>query len=106
MVSEFASGLGDRVSISGWVIPKTLKMVLYAFLFNTEHYKVQIKCKWSNPEKGAVPSPTPQYRSYWKASLQVALEYGHPTYLIGLKKLFLFNANHSLIQSYDIKYSN
>ena len=30
----------------------------------TQHYKVQIKCKWSNPEKGVVPSPTPQCSCY------------------------------------------
>ena len=42
---SFANGLGDRGSISGRVIPKTLKMVLDASLLNTQHYKVCIKDK-------------------------------------------------------------
>ena len=33
------------------------------------------RVKWSNPEKGVAPSPTPQYSSYWKGSLLVALDY-------------------------------
>ena len=41
----FANGPGDRGSISGWVIPKTEKMVLDATLLNTQHYKVRIKGK-------------------------------------------------------------
>ena len=39
----FANGPGDRDSISGRV--KDVKMVLDASLFNTQHYKVQIKGK-------------------------------------------------------------
>ena len=35
-----------------FVIPKTQKMVLDATLLNTQHYKVRIKVKWINPEKG------------------------------------------------------
>ena len=41
----FANGPGDRGSILGWVIPKTLKMVLDTSLLNTQHYKVFIKGK-------------------------------------------------------------
>ena len=44
----FANGPEDRGSIPGRVIPKTQKkkkMVLYAFLLNTQHYKVRIKGK-------------------------------------------------------------
>ena len=41
----FANGPGDRGSIPGPVIPKTLKMVLDAALLNTQHYKVWIKGK-------------------------------------------------------------
>ena len=44
-VRVFANGLGDLGSISGRVIPKTLKMVLDASLLNTQHYKVWIKGK-------------------------------------------------------------
>ena len=45
MVWVFAIGPGDRGSILDRVIPKTPKMVLDATLFNTQHYKVQIKGK-------------------------------------------------------------
>ena len=39
MVRVFANGPEDLGSISGRVIPKTLKMVLDASLLNTQHYK-------------------------------------------------------------------
>ena len=45
MVRVFANGLGDLGSIPGRVIPKIQKMVLDAFLLNTQHYKVWIKGK-------------------------------------------------------------
>ena len=60
MSKEFGNGPGDWGSIPGQVIPKTQKMILDAFLLNTQHYKVRIKIKWSNPETGVVPFPTPQ----------------------------------------------
>ena len=41
----FANDLGDWGSIPGWVIPKTLKMVLDTSLLNTQQYKVHIKGK-------------------------------------------------------------
>ena len=34
-------------------------MVLDAPLLNTQHYKVQIKGKWSNSDKRVAPSSTP-----------------------------------------------
>ena len=40
-----ANSLGDQGSISGWIIPKTQKMVLDAALLNPQHYKVRIKDK-------------------------------------------------------------
>ena len=39
------NGPGDRGSIPGRVIPKTLKMVLDTSLLNIQHYKVHIKGK-------------------------------------------------------------
>ena len=48
---------GDLGSIPGCVIQKTQKMVLAATLLNTQHYKVRIKVKWSNPGKRVAPSP-------------------------------------------------
>ena len=41
----FANGTGDLGSISGSVMPKTLKMVLDTSLHNTQQYKVRIKGK-------------------------------------------------------------
>ena len=43
VVRVFANGLGDQGSVPGRVIPKAQKMVLYASLLNTQHYKVWIK---------------------------------------------------------------
>ena len=71
----FANGLGGWGSIPGQVIPKTQKMVFGTYLLNTQYYKIKIKGKWSNPRKGAVPSPTP-----------VAIEngtFGSPLTMIG-----------------------
>ena len=76
------NSLGDWGSIPYWVIPKTQKMVLHASLLNTQHYKIWIEGKWSNPEKRLVPSPTPQCNTYWKESLQVALDYSRLTSLL------------------------
>ena len=55
----FTNGSGEQGSIS-----KAQKMVLDASLIDTQHYKVQLKGKWSNPEKGVAPSPTPLCSSY------------------------------------------
>ena len=49
MIRVFANGPGGLGSISGRVIPKTLKMVLDASLLNTQHYKVWIKRKVEKP---------------------------------------------------------
>ena len=80
-VKMFTNSLGDWGSIPGCVIPKTQKMVLDASLFNTQHYKVWMKGKWSYPGKGVAPCFTPWCSSNWKGSLQVALNYSWPTYL-------------------------
>ena len=45
MCRVFGNGPGDRGSISGRVIRKTLKMVLDADLLNIQHCKVWIKSK-------------------------------------------------------------
>ena len=41
----FANGPGDLGSLSGNIIPKTLKMILDTSLLNTQQYKVRIKGK-------------------------------------------------------------
>ena len=45
------------------------------------------RLKWSNPEKGVAPSPTPGCSSYWKGSLLVAFDYGRQLYLLYFFKL-------------------
>ena len=67
----FTNGLGDQGSIPGQAIPKTQINGTWCLL-NTQHYNVWIKSKWSNPEKGVVPYPIFQCRSYWKGA------FGHP----------------------------
>ena len=56
-VRVFANGLGDRGSITGRVVPKTIKMVLDPSLLNTQQYKVWIKGKLeqSRESSGALP---------------------------------------------------
>ena len=41
----FANGSGDRGSILGRIIPKSLNMVLDTSLLNTQQYKVRVKGK-------------------------------------------------------------
>ena len=79
----FTNGQEDQGSIPGQVIPKTQKRVLDTFLLNTQHYKVCIKGKWSNPRKGVVSSPIPWCSSYWKGNLRVTLDFNQPTYIRG-----------------------
>ena len=71
MSRMFANGPGERSSIPGCVLPKTLKMVLDTSLLNTQQYMVCIKGKVEQSrersstlpytsvaiEKGAVGSP-------------------------------------------------
>ena len=56
----FTNGPGDRGSILGHVIPKTLKMVLDTSLLNTQQYKVRIKGKMeqSRERSSALPYTT------------------------------------------------
>ena len=46
-------------------------MVLDAAFLNTQHYKVQIKGKWSNPGKGVPSSATPQCSKYRKGTFRL-----------------------------------
>ena len=64
MVRVLANGPEYWDSIPGRVIPKTQKMVLDAALLNTQHYKVRIKGKWTNPGKGVTSSSTPRCHRY------------------------------------------
>ena len=76
----FVQDPGDWGSIPGWVIPKTLKMVLDTYLLNTHHYKVRIKGKWINPGTEVAPFLTPRCSSYWKGSPRVAFNNGRQLY--------------------------
>ena len=75
MIRVFANGPGDLGSIPGWVIPKTQKMVLDAFLLKLSITRYGSKVKRSNPGKGILPSSTPWCSSYRKESFRVTLNY-------------------------------
>ena len=64
MVRVFAMAQKTRVQFQVESYQKLNKMVLDVALFNTQHYKIQINGKWSNPGKGVVPSTTPWCSSY------------------------------------------
>ena len=51
MNKVFANGPEDQGSIPDRVIPKIQKMILGAALFNTQHYKLQIKSKVEQPRE-------------------------------------------------------
>ena len=70
----FTNAPGDQGSILVRVIPKIQKMVLDASFLNTQHYKVRIKGKGSNPGNGVAPSPTLRCSSYRKGSLRDTLD--------------------------------
>ena len=53
----FANGPGDRGSIPGRVIPKTLKIVLDTSLLYTQQYKVRIKGKVEQSREGSSALP-------------------------------------------------
>ena len=62
MSQVFAHGLGDWGSITGGVIPKTLKMVLDAAFLNTQHNKVRINGKMEQSTEWSFTLP---YTSVW-----------------------------------------
>ena len=64
MSRMFSNGLGDRGSILGRVIRKTLKTILDAALLNTQHSKIRIRVKRSNPGNEVMRSFTPRCSSY------------------------------------------
>ena len=60
----FANGLGDLDSISGRIIPKTLKWCLIPPWLTLSNIRYVSRVKWNNSGKGVVPSSTPCCRSY------------------------------------------
>ena len=100
MVRVFANGPGDVGSIPGWVIPKTLKMVLDASLFNTQHYKLGIKGKVGQCWERSGAHPIPWCSSYWKGSLRVTLDYGRQLNFIDWIIPLLFFYKDGFIMDY------
>ena len=74
-------------------------MVLEATLLNTQYYKVRTKGKVEQSRKWSSPPPPPTLRccSYWKGSLQVALDYGRQLYLYGFKYSYLMQITCTVI---------
>ena len=64
------------------VIPRTQKMILDASLLNTQHYKVRIKDKRSNPERRVAFSLTPRCISFGIWCFRVTHEYSQPSYTL------------------------
>ena len=91
MVRGFAMILGTRVQFQVKSFQKWY--LIYIFLLSTQHYKLQIKGKWSNPGKGVAAFPTPQCCSNWKGSLRVSLNYGWPTSTTAIYFLCLVDQN-------------
>ena len=60
----FANGQGDLSLMPLRVIPKTLKIVLDASLFNTQQYKVRTKGKVEQSRERSSALPTPRCSSY------------------------------------------
>ena len=60
----FANGPVNLGSIPGRVIPKTLKIYLIPPGLTLGSIRYISRVKWSNSEKGVVPSPTPRWGSY------------------------------------------
>ena len=47
----------NKPNQSGWIIPKTQKIVLNASLFNTQYYKVRIKSKVEQSRENSITFP-------------------------------------------------
>ena len=61
---------------------RLLKWYLIPLCLTLSIIRYVSKVKWSNPVKGVAPSPTHWCCSYWKGSLQVALDNGRQLYLL------------------------
>ena len=88
----FTNCPGDLGSIPGWIVPKTLKMVLDTSFLTLSDIRYVSRVKWSNPGEGVAPSPTPRCNSYWKGSLLVTLDNcRQQLFNCYLTQIFLFN---------------
>ena len=62
---------------------------------------------WSNPGKGAVPSPIPQCSYYWKGYLWVTLDYGQQLYFLCIHMyvcMYVYS-RHILLNMTDLELS-
>ena len=73
-------GLVSRVFTKSY--QRLLKWYLIPPCLTLHNIRYISRVKWSNPEKGVAPSPTPQFSSYWKGSLLVTLDYNRQLYFI------------------------
>ena len=95
----FTTGPKDLGSIPGRVIPKTLKMVLYTSLLNTQQYKVHIKGKVVQSRE--MSSALPLHHSvvaiekgaFWSPSTTVT-NFTLPTVWF---QVFLLNTNNYMV---------
>ena len=77
----FAYGPRDRGLIAGRFIPKTQKWYLMPPCLTLSNIRYGSRVKWRNPGKETALFPTSLSCSLWKASLQVALDYGCQLYI-------------------------
>ena len=84
MVRVFTNDLGDVGSNPKSSRTKDSKIILDTALLSTQHYKIRIQGKVSNPEKGIAASSTPWCSSYRKGSLRVTFDYGRQLYFFTL----------------------
>ena len=88
----------DSKNCTWWLLAKQGAI---KYTIHTQHYKIQIKSKWSNPGKGVMATHTPKCSSYWKRSLWDAFSYGQPTEIYYVYKgLNLFLWVNAFILSY------
>ena len=69
---EIANGLGNRGSIPGRVIPKTLKMVLDTSLLNIQHYKARIEGKVEQSRERSSYVVAIERGAFWSPSTTAA----------------------------------
>ena len=80
MVRVLTNGPGVQGSIPGPVILKTQKWYFMPPCLTLSIIRYGSRVKRNNQGKGVAPWPIPRCSSYWKGSLQVALDYDHLLY--------------------------
>ena len=68
------NGISSLIILVGRVFANGPPTVLSKEISSTIFIRYVSRVKWSNPEKGVAPSPTPQCSNYRKGSLLVALD--------------------------------